>query len=105
MAPGMLKDEIRDFATHLGAGAVGIFVQPHRATTHRNPRRMQSCSGSLFLPTRHGIGTRIIYAAVLTALPLDPDPPAREDSGTHGSLCVEGCPAFDREYTDERLFS
>jgi epoxyqueuosine reductase len=38
-------------------------------------------------------GTRIIYSAVLTELPLDSDPPLNDDLCNDCGLCVEACPA------------
>ncbi len=38
-------------------------------------------------------GTRMIYTAVLTELPLSSDPPIEEDLCIHCDLCVEACPA------------
>lgn len=38
-------------------------------------------------------GTRIIFTAILTTLPLDSDPPIREDLCSRCNLCVEKCPA------------
>jgi epoxyqueuosine reductase QueG len=38
-------------------------------------------------------GTRIIFTAVLTELPLSSDPPVQEELCTRCDLCVEVCPA------------
>ncbi len=38
-------------------------------------------------------GTRIIFTAILTTLPLDSDSPVREDLCSRCNLCVEKCPA------------
>ena len=37
-------------------------------------------------------GTRIIFTAILTELPLNSDPPVREELCTQCDLCVEMCP-------------
>ena len=44
-------------------------------------------------------GTRIIFTAVLTGLPLSSDPPVEEELCTQCGLCVEACPsqALDEE--------
>lgn len=44
-------------------------------------------------------GTRMIYTAVLTELPLSSDLPVKEDLCTQCGLCVEACPAgaLDKE--------
>ena len=44
-------------------------------------------------------GTRIIFTAILTELPLSSDPPVQEDLCTECGLCVESCPgqALDEE--------
>ena len=49
-------------------------------------------------------GTRMAVTVTLTVIPLSPAPPVKENLGTHCNLCVTVCSAFDREYTDERLF-
>jgi epoxyqueuosine reductase len=38
------------------------------------------------------LDTRVIFAAVLTDLPLDSDPPVGEELCTECGLCVEQCP-------------
>jgi epoxyqueuosine reductase QueG len=38
-------------------------------------------------------GTRVIYTAILTALPLISDPPIEEDLCIHCDLCVKACPS------------
>jgi len=38
-------------------------------------------------------GTRIVFTAVLTEVPLESDPPVHEDLCTQCGLCVENCPA------------
>jgi len=38
-------------------------------------------------------GTRIIFTAILTELPLDSDPPVQEELCDQCNLCVEACPA------------
>jgi epoxyqueuosine reductase len=38
-------------------------------------------------------GTRIIFTAILTELPLDSDPPVQKELCTQCGLCVEVCPA------------
>ena len=44
-------------------------------------------------------GTRIIFTAILTELPLSSDPPVHEEFCTQCDLCVEACPgqALDEE--------
>ena len=38
-------------------------------------------------------GTRIIFTAILTEVPLESDPPVHDDLCTQCGLCVENCPA------------
>jgi epoxyqueuosine reductase QueG len=38
-------------------------------------------------------GSRIVFTAILTGLPLSSDPPVREELCDQCGLCVEGCPA------------
>lgn len=38
-------------------------------------------------------GTRIIFTAILTELPLESDPPVQDELCTQCDLCVEACPA------------
>lgn len=39
-----------------------------------------------------GFGTRIIFSAILTELPLSSDPPVREELCTQCGLCIDACP-------------
>ena len=50
-------------------------------------------------------GTRIIFTAVLTELPLSSDPPVEEDLCTECGLCVESCPgrALDVEGKTDQI--
>jgi epoxyqueuosine reductase QueG len=50
-------------------------------------------------------GTRIIFTAILTELPLSSDPPLREQLCTQCNLCVESCPgqALDEEGKTDQL--
>lgn len=38
-------------------------------------------------------GTRIVFTAILTELPLESDPPVQDELCTQCDLCVEACPA------------
>jgi epoxyqueuosine reductase len=38
-------------------------------------------------------GTRIVFTAILTELPLESDPPVQDELCTQCNLCVEACPA------------
>ena len=46
---------------------------------------------NLVIHTRYG--TRLIFTACLTNLPLESDPPVRDELCTRCNLCVEACPA------------
>jgi len=50
-------------------------------------------------------GTRVIFTAILTGLPLNSDPPVQEELCTQCGLCVEACPgqALDEEGKTEML--
>lgn len=50
-------------------------------------------------------GTRIIFTAILTELPLSPDSPVQEELCTQCDLCVEACPgqALDEEGKTDML--
>ncbi len=50
-------------------------------------------------------GTRIVFSAILTELPLSSDPPVKDDFCTQCGLCVEACPggALDEEGKTDAL--
>jgi epoxyqueuosine reductase QueG len=50
-------------------------------------------------------GTRIIFTAILTELPLNSDPPVQEELCTQCGLCVEACPgkALDEEGETDQI--
>lgn len=50
-------------------------------------------------------GTRIIFTAILTELPLSSDPPIREELCTQCGLCVQACPgrALDEEGKTDQM--
>ena len=50
-------------------------------------------------------GTRIIFTAILTELPLSSDPPVQEELCTQCGLCVESCPgqALDEEGKTDQI--
>ena len=50
-------------------------------------------------------GTRIVFTAILTELPLESDPPVRDELCDNCMLCVENCPAraLDTEGKTEQM--